>query len=878
MIVLQGKEYKSIAEAARKHNISYDMLLHRIHKYGKDYDNLFASKLSRNKIILLGKEYKSIAEAAKKNNLNYDKLRHCISKYGENNANLFKLAKDNKKRCDNTRTISHPNAHVIKYNGIEYHSLTAFAHAFNIDERLIQNRYERGIHDPTELLKAKGSFLGKPVTINNKTYTSISAMARALATDSISSRTIMNRYHRGIRDINQLIKPIDASHKKAYSLKIKINYHGKTYYSLASLAKACGISRHVMQDRYRRSHNIEYLTAPIREPKQVIANVRKQITNYNDYLIHKRNLLTIADVAKATNYKESVISGALSGLTGKYRYNTNLGFDETDIVKLAITKDELEKAISPNLLVKYAFKPSAIQKIKNKTTELTKTNLIAIPQLGNNYFFDPKTNSVWSNRRSGIQHGVFQKINRSSQLSLNTPFGIKKISIPLNVIKDLIAYPQITADDLTTRQQIETSYNISDNQWYAIITGDHYEPMHVRYNNKGQQVKGYSPEQLLRINKEITKYLERTKIHRSGYSIIIDNIQYNSVAEASRKLKINRRHLDSIIKYLHKDKYVLSDFTRKSTSGKPVIIDDITYLSHKEAANKLNLSEYIINTRVNKLRKKQYTLKDFQNAPSQSNYCSKRAITIDDVTYVSMAEASRKLNISVSKITDIVKHSNKCSYKLSDFKTKDRPGTKVTIDNVTYNTIREAAKATNIGTAIIQSRIRELNKTTFVNNELQPRNRTILTDKNGNKLLLKDFAKKYNITISCLEQRYSKFGDKFNKLSQPMQIEKQGKEITICGIKYKSVSAAARKHKINTKLLNYRLKHMNYNDPKILQVPNKIKHRRDHAIVILGKEYLSIQDAANKNNIGISCLRHRIKKYGINWSHLFDQPTNRRQN
>ena len=30
MIILQGKEYKSIAEAAKKHELSYNTLLHRI--------------------------------------------------------------------------------------------------------------------------------------------------------------------------------------------------------------------------------------------------------------------------------------------------------------------------------------------------------------------------------------------------------------------------------------------------------------------------------------------------------------------------------------------------------------------------------------------------------------------------------------------------------------------------------------------------------------------------------------------------------------------------------------------------------------------------------------------------------------------------------
>lgn len=40
MIVLQRKEYKSIAKAARKHDLSYNTLLHRIKKHGKEYKSI----------------------------------------------------------------------------------------------------------------------------------------------------------------------------------------------------------------------------------------------------------------------------------------------------------------------------------------------------------------------------------------------------------------------------------------------------------------------------------------------------------------------------------------------------------------------------------------------------------------------------------------------------------------------------------------------------------------------------------------------------------------------------------------------------------------------------------------------------------------------
>lgn len=48
MIVLQRKKYKSIAEAARKHDLSYNTLLHRIKKHGNNNPHLFDKYIPKN--------------------------------------------------------------------------------------------------------------------------------------------------------------------------------------------------------------------------------------------------------------------------------------------------------------------------------------------------------------------------------------------------------------------------------------------------------------------------------------------------------------------------------------------------------------------------------------------------------------------------------------------------------------------------------------------------------------------------------------------------------------------------------------------------------------------------------------------------------------
>ena len=98
MIILQGKKYQSISDAARKHNLTVSCLHYRICTHGKDYEYLFDQVLpNKNQIILLGKKYSSISAAAREHGMTFDLLWDRIKKHGTNYKYLF--AKKNCKKA-----------------------------------------------------------------------------------------------------------------------------------------------------------------------------------------------------------------------------------------------------------------------------------------------------------------------------------------------------------------------------------------------------------------------------------------------------------------------------------------------------------------------------------------------------------------------------------------------------------------------------------------------------------------------------------------------------------------------------------------------------------------------------------------------------------
>lgn len=134
MIILQGKKYKSISDAARKHNLTVSCLHYRICKHGKDYEYLFDQVLpNKNQIILLGKKYSSISAAAREHGMTFDLLWDRIKKHGTNYKYLF--AKKIAKKA--------PILRPVILNGTKYDSISEAARLHNIKPHTLWTRIKR---------------------------------------------------------------------------------------------------------------------------------------------------------------------------------------------------------------------------------------------------------------------------------------------------------------------------------------------------------------------------------------------------------------------------------------------------------------------------------------------------------------------------------------------------------------------------------------------------------------------------------------------------------------------------------------------------------------------------------------------------------------
>lgn len=94
MIVLQGKKYKSVKEAAKEHQLNASALSNRIYRHGTNWPYLFEPRNASRPITILGIRYKSISDAAKKHNLKPNVLNNRLQRYGNNWPFLFKQANE----------------------------------------------------------------------------------------------------------------------------------------------------------------------------------------------------------------------------------------------------------------------------------------------------------------------------------------------------------------------------------------------------------------------------------------------------------------------------------------------------------------------------------------------------------------------------------------------------------------------------------------------------------------------------------------------------------------------------------------------------------------------------------------------------------------
>ena len=179
--------------------------------------------------------------------------------------------------------------------------------------------------------------------------------------------------------------------------------------------------------------------------------------------------------------------------------------------------------------------------------------------------------------------------------------------------------------------------------------------------------------------------------------IIVDNIIYNSIAEAGRQLGLN----PVVVLWRLKSKNPNFDNYKYS--------DDNT-----EETYKINKS-----TKIRKERKKSLVIRKKHSEESKKMMSENKKgkissnrikITIDGVIYNSMTEASKKLNLNINTISKRVKSNDEKfdNYNYTENKKEiiSSNGIKIMIDNITYNSMTEAGIKLNLDKQTISRRVK----------------------------------------------------------------------------------------------------------------------------------------------------------------------------
>lgn len=107
-------------------------------------------------VIIQGKEYSSVSECARQHNIDPKLLVSRIRCYGQNSNKLFKPVL--------------PAKHSITYKGKKYETLKEFAEAFNLKPSTVHHRWERGIRDPELLKKTVNQSVKENINKFNEKY------------------------------------------------------------------------------------------------------------------------------------------------------------------------------------------------------------------------------------------------------------------------------------------------------------------------------------------------------------------------------------------------------------------------------------------------------------------------------------------------------------------------------------------------------------------------------------------------------------------------------------------------------------------------------------------------------------------------------------
>jgi len=241
----------------------------------------------------------------------------------------------------------------------------------------------------------------------------------------------------------------------------------------------------------------------------------------------------------------------------------------------------------------------------------------------------------------------------------------------------------------------------------------------------------------------------------------------------------------------------------------------------------------------------------------------KRSITVENVTYSSIAEAAEKYNISYSTVLYRLEH-NWCIEEVFGIKKHKYCALKkkipISVENVKYSCIEDAAKAHGIKAGTVKSRLRRgwtINQAFGVKQKILVAGKSVTVEgvKYGNLRLA---AEAYGCDQDTVRSRVTKCGW---TLRQALNIDKRKKTVSIKGVIYPSLHAAADDFGVPSEVVYRRIKR-GYSPVDALTTiytPIVINKKSHIKIKVAGERYNSIKDAANFYQLSYGRVIARIR-------------------
>lgn len=332
----------------------------------------------------------------------------------------------------------------IKYKGKTYYRLADLAHDYNIDSSLVSSRWHNGHRKPEELVK-KGKLntiqpYAHQITYEGTTYKSAREFSRKY---NLIYGKVLRLMKKGVVEPEKLID------------------NGKS----------------------NQRDSIDVLTAE-----------RKADEAQKTRLIHVQGLLTVQEVSQMTQVPVHPISVLANGLITGRKKAGHLGLKKSDIVRLNFKNEEDRKKIKNEFFIgKYGFKKIAVNHILERINIIKDRDMEQLPDPFSKYYYDLENKEVW--KYSSLGYGTVRLRAFTKSKSFVLMVDKKRFKFSPDTIEDIVKHPEITYQDLITKQDIIAHTDLTTSRWNNLKISKYLPLQHTRYDKIGSKVSGWTKEE-----------------------------------------------------------------------------------------------------------------------------------------------------------------------------------------------------------------------------------------------------------------------------------------------------------------------------------------------------------------------------------------------